>query len=228
MSNFPTKSMVVSLPPAQLATDEPIRMAARLCLQFLRQATAIHSDGFKAYGVFTAPVGESPFRPVDVRFFDAHHNCRNSPQHRPAFEAQGSYFRAHADAGFVVDGKELAQVERAVAAAGQTIVAPFHSHRRQPPNFSAIDYRLHTPWFTWHLVLSLRNPAIPELQPFRVAKGLDEFGIHAGDEREGSEAAYQGANVWPLELVVEGTDAELAAVAAALGVCGQAGVAGRR
>ena len=223
MSSYPTKSVVVSPPPTHVATDEPIRMAARLCLCFLQQATAIHSHGFKAYGVFTAPAGGSPFRPVDVRFFDAHHNCRNSPQHRPAFEAQGSYFRAHADAGFVVDGQDLARVERTVAAAGQMIVAPFHSHRRQPPNFSAIDYRLHTPWFAWHLVLGLRNPATPELQPFRVDKGLDEFGIHAADDREGSEQAYQGDNVRPLELVVEGTDAELEAVVAALGLYSPAG-----
>src|ERR671929_902494 len=109
-------------PPTIAPAVEPSPSAPRLCLCFLQQATAIHSHGFKAYGVFPAPAGGSPFRPVDVRFFDAHHNCRNSPQHRPAFEAQGSYFRAHADAGFVVDGTELARVERMVAAAGQMIV----------------------------------------------------------------------------------------------------------
>ena len=72
-------------------------------------------------------------------------------------------------------------------------------------------------------MLGLRHPATPELQPFRVEKGLAEFGIHAGDDREGSEAAYQGANVRPLALVVEGTDAEVAAIAAALGVSTHAG-----
>jgi hypothetical protein len=58
----------------------------------------------------------------------------------------------------------------------------------------------------------------PEIQPFRVDKGLDDFGIDPNDAREGSERAYQGDNVRPLDLVVEGTDAELDEVAMVLGL----------
>src|SRR5215216_7554198 len=203
MVNYSTKQMVVSHVPAASKEDEPVIMPARLCLQFLRQASAIHAHGFKSYGVFTAEAGASIFRPVDVRFFDPKQNRRNIPQNRAAFEAQGTYFRAHDDAGFVVDGKELLIVERAVGEVGQTIVAPFHSHRRQPPNFSDIDYYLHNPFFSWHLVVCLRNPTKPEIQPFLVEKDLDDFGIDVCDSREGSEYAYQGDNVRPIELVVE-------------------------
>jgi proteasome lid subunit RPN8/RPN11 len=218
MSSCLTKRMVVSPVPAGSTTDEPIIMPARLCLQFLRQASIIHAHGLKSFGVFTARAGGPTFRPVDVLFFDPRQNRRNTPKNRAAFEAQGTYFRTHDDAGFVVDGKELTIVERVVGQDGQMIVAPFHSHRRQPPNFSEIDYHLHNPFFTWHLVVCLRNPASPEIQPFLVDKSLDDFGIDASDDREGSECAYQGDNVRPLELVVEGTEAELDEVASALGL----------
>jgi len=218
MSSHATTQIVISPVPAESNNDEPVIMPARLCLQLLQRSRAIHADGFKSYGVFSVKAGGSPFRPLDVRFFDPTQNRRNSPEYRAAFEAQGIYFRAHADAGFVVDVKELADVERAVDQVGHMIVAPFHSHRRQPPHFSDIDYRLHNPFFSWQLVVCLRNPAAPQLQPFLVDKSWDDFGIDARDTREGGECAYQGDNVRPLELIVEGTEAELNQVVAALGV----------
>jgi len=218
MINYLTQQMVVSQVPAGSKEDQPVIMPARLCLHFLRQASAIHAHGFKSYGVFTAEAGGSIFRPVDVWFFDPKQNRRNIPHNRAAFEAQGTYFRAHDDAGFVVDGKELLNVERAVGEVGQTIVAPFHSHRRQPPNFSDIDYYLHNPFFSWHLVVCLRNPATPTIQPFLVDKSFDDFGIDASDRREGSERPYQGDNVRPLDLVVEGRQTELDEIASALGL----------
>jgi len=218
MSGNSTKRMSISSEPASSGTDEPVIMSARLCLQFLRQARTIHERGLKSYGVFVAKAAGPAFRPVDVRFFDSTQNRRNSPQNRAAFEAQGTYFRAHDDAGFVVDSTEVADVERAVNQSGQVIVAPFHSHRRQPPNFSDIDYRLHNPFFSWHLVICLRNPNKPEIQPFLVDKGLEHFGIDAADDREGSESSYIGDNVRPLDLVVEGTETELDGVTLALGL----------
>ena len=120
--------------------------------------------------------------------------------------------------GFVVDSKEMLHVDQAVTEVGQTIVAPFHSHRRQPPNFSDIDYRLHNPFFPWHLVVCMRNPAKPEIQPFRVEKDLDDYGIDAHDNREGCENSYLGPDVRPLDLVIEGTEAELTKVSEVLGL----------
>ena len=67
-------------------------------------------------------------------------------------------------------------------------------------------------------MVCLRDPASPQLQPFLVDKSLDDFGIDARDNREGGECAYEGDNVRPLELIVEGTEAELDKVVAALGV----------
>ena len=64
----------------------------------------------------------------------------------------------------------------------------------------------------------MRDPAKPVIQPFRVEKEMDEFGIDAGDQREGCELSYEGENVRPLDLVVEGPQEEVEAVVAALGL----------
>ena len=94
---------------------------------------------------------------------------------------------------------------RQIEDAGLEPVAPFHVHRRQPANFSLIDYRLHNPAFSWHLIISLRNPSQPVIQPFRVTKDPAEFGIGEHDAREGSELSYPGPEVGPLELVLTGS-----------------------
>ncbi len=85
------------------------------------------------------------------------------------------------------------------------IVAPFHIHRRQPANFSLIDYRLHNPSFAWHLIISLRDARRSAVQPFRVRKNPDDdFGITEHDQLEGSQLAYGGPEVLPLSLSVYG------------------------
>ena len=104
---------------------------------------------------------------------------------------------------------------------GREIVAPFHSHRRQPANFSLIDYRLHNPAFAWHLIISLRDPQRPAVQPFRVRKDLADFGISDEDACQGSELAYQGPEVAPLALIAHGGDAAIGQLASTLGVVGR-------
>ena len=79
-------------------------------------------------------------------------------------------------------------------------MAPFHVHRRQPCNFSSIDFRLHNPAFRWHLIISLQEPGHPVVQPFAVDKALEDFGISEDDALEGSESAYAGPEVRPLQL----------------------------
>jgi len=181
-------------------------MPAALCLGLLRQAARIHRAGLKSYGLLVAEPGAAgyPFTATSVVFFDPRKNRRNDPDHRAAFHAQGDYFRQFDDAGFVADPAELLAACRAIEDSGQEIVAPFHSHRRQPANFSLIDYRLHNPAFAWHLIISLADPRRPVLQPFRVDKGPSDFGISDQDARQGSELAYQGPEVAPLALAVHG------------------------
>jgi proteasome lid subunit RPN8/RPN11 len=110
-------------------------------------------------------------------------------------------------AGFVADAAELLAVHRRLEASGLEAVALFHVHRRQPANFSVIDFRLHNPAYAWHVIVSLRDPARPVLRPFAVRKDpTSDFGISADDDNEGSEKSYTGPEVAPLRLVVGARD----------------------
>src|SRR5499427_451637 len=197
---------VVVSPRARQDVHPAVAMPAALCLRVLRQAAGIHRAGLKSYGLLVAEPGAPgyPFTATGVVFFDPRKNRRNDPGYRAAFHAQGDYFRQFDDAGFVADPAELLAACRAIEDSGREIVAPFHSHRRQPANFSLIDYRLHNPAFAWHLIISLADPRRPVLQPFAVAKRLSDFGISDRDARQGSELAYTGPEVTRLSLVAHG------------------------
>jgi proteasome lid subunit RPN8/RPN11 len=173
--------------------------------RFLARARAIHASGLKSYGLLVAdPTSpEYPFTAQDAVFFDPARNRRNDPRMRPAFEAQGSYFRSYDDAGFVADSGELLQVHQRLEARGLEAVAMFHSHRRQPANFSHIDYRLHNPAYPWHLIVAMREPQRPVLRAFEVRKDWSNFGIDPSDANENSELDYTGSDVRPLRIVVE-------------------------
>jgi proteasome lid subunit RPN8/RPN11 len=207
-----------------------IDMPAALCLGLLRQAAGIHRAGLKSYGLLIAEPGTAgyPFTATGVVFLDSRKNRRNDPGHRAAFRAQGEYFRQFDDAGFVADPTELLAACRAIEDSGQEIVAPFHSHRRQPANFSLIDYRLHNPAFAWHLIISLRDPHRPVLQPFRVAKEPSDFGISDQDARQGSELAYTGPEVTPLALAAHGSRRALRRLTATVHPATAPAGAGRR
>jgi len=190
---------------------DAVTMPAGLCLGLLRRAGRIHHAGLKSYGLLVAEPDAAgyPFTATDVVFLDSGKNRRNDPDHRAAFRAQGEYFRQFDDAGFVADPAELLAVWRAIEDSGRQVVAPFHSHRRQPANFSLIDYRLHNPAFAWHLIISLRDPRRPVLQPFAVHKQLSDFGISDRDACQDSQLAYPGPQVRPLALATHGTQRAL-------------------
>lgn len=133
---------------------------------------------------------------------DPQRNRRNDPAHRAGLHAQGSYFRAYEDAGFVADPTNLLRAWRRIERAGLEPVAAFHVHRRQPANFSGIDYRLHNPAFARHLIISLRDPAHPEVRPFLVSKDPDHLDIDETDDLEGSALSYSGPEVTPAALVL--------------------------
>ena len=192
--------------PAAAPAPNAVVMPTVLCDRLLRSAQALHAAGLKGFGLLIGDPGTPghPFRPVDVVVFDPLRNRRNEPANRAAFHAQGSYFRQYEDAGFVADPADVLHVWRTVEASGLDVIAPFHVHRRQPANFSVIDYRLHNPAFAWHLIISLSDPAGPAIRPFAVNKPTTDFGIDERDGREGSEHSYQGPEVTPLDLVLTG------------------------
>lgn len=186
-----------------VATDRQVLLSGGLLDRFLTQVATVHATGLKSFGLFVADAAAPrfPYCATDVIFFDPTSNRRNDPAIRPAFEAQGSYFRSYDDAGFVADPDEVLAVHRSLEARGLEPVGMFHSHRRQPANFSYIDYRLHNPAFPWHLIVSLRDAHRPMLAAFEVRKNFADFGIDGSDRHEHSERAYPGAEVSAIQIV---------------------------
>lgn len=194
------------VPPPRQAPEQVVRVSETLLDRLLGTTTAVHAEGLKSFGLLLADPADRhfPYVATDVAFFDPRKNRRNDPSMRPVFEAQGTYFRAYDDAGFVADATELLEIHRRLDACDLEAVAPFHVHRRQPANFSVIDFRLHNPAYAWHLIISLRDPAEPVLRPFAVGKDpASDVGISAEDANEGSEQTYPGPEVTPLRLVVD-------------------------
>lgn len=191
---------------APISTLPAIHMPADLYARLLRQAQELNAAGLKAFGLLIGDPRDPgfPYRAVDVVILDPRRNRRNDPANRAAFHAQGSYFRAYEDAGFVADPPELLRAWRRIEQSGLEPVAAFHIHRRQPANFSSIDFRLHNPAFAWHLIISLRDPAAPDARPFLVRKDFGDLGITEYDDLEGSEQSYPGPEVTPLRLVLTG------------------------
>ena len=195
------------IPAPRTSTDvEVVRLPDPVRRRLVTTASAVHAAGLKSFGLLLAASDhpDFPFTASDVVFFDPLRNRRNDPAHRAAFEAQGEYFRSYDDAGFVADPGEVLEVFRRVEASGLEAVAMFHAHRRQPANFSVIDFRLHNPAMPWHLIISLRDPENPVLRAFAVRKDPTDFGIGPDDGAEHSEQPYTGPEVTPLELAVSG------------------------
>jgi proteasome lid subunit RPN8/RPN11 len=193
---------VLGAPARRLPSAANVLLPSQLLDRFMRQVATVHAAGLKSFGLLVADPAAAhfPYCASDVVFFDPSKNRRNDPAIQPAFQAQGSYFRSYDDAGFVADSAEVLQVHRSLEARGLEPVAMFHTHRRQPANFSHIDYRLHNPAYPWHLIVSLRDAHRPVLAAFEVQKDLDDFGIDASDHNEHSERRYPGPEVTPLSI----------------------------
>ena len=207
-----SQPFVAAVPTPRAAPEQTVRFSGQLFNRLLATTTAVHAAGMKSFRLLLADPRDRgfPYVATDVAFFDPTKNRRNEPGMRAAFEAQGTYFRAYDDAGFVADPAELLEIYRGLDASGLEAVALFHVHRRQPANFSVIDFRLHNPAYAWHLIISLRDPAKPVLAPFAVRKDPgSELGISPHDHNEGSEQTYAGPEVTPLRLVVEPADKHL-------------------
>ena len=199
-------SLAARIPLQRSASGPDVHLAEPVHTRLLGTTTAVHAAGLKSFGLLLADPADPrfPFVASDVAFFDPTKNRRNEPAMRAAFEAQGTYFRAYEDAGFVADATELLELYRRLDESGLEAVGLFHVHRRQPANFSVIDFKLHNPAYAWHLIISLRVPDVPVLRAFGVRKDLTStFGISPDDRNEGSEQTYRGPEVTPLRLVVE-------------------------
>jgi proteasome lid subunit RPN8/RPN11 len=144
---------------------DAIVLTESLCERLLAVVAERHPQ--KSFGYLLSATG--PRRPTDFVTFEG--NMRNSAGWRRKFESFGRYFVDHADAGFVTTPEESWRVAQEIAARGLDEVALFHTHQRHPANFSRVDYELHMSRFhnLWHLIVSMRNPELPQLRAFAVS-----------------------------------------------------------
>ncbi len=143
-------------------------------------ATIVERFPAKSFGYLLAESDASA--PCDFVLF--HDNIRNDAAWQPRFHRYGRYFVEHDDAGFVATPEEAWRVQKEIWSRGMFEVAAFHSHQRHPGNFSGIDYDLHLARFErlWHLIVSLRNPELPQLRAFDVSSaGVEELPLEVVD-----------------------------------------------
>lgn len=130
-------------------------------------ATAVGRHPVKSFGYLVS--GGPALRPADFVLFED--NERNDARWQPEFWRRGRYFVDNDDAGFVASAEESWRVQKSLMARGLFEVGVFHTHRRHPANFSSIDYEMHVSRFEnlWHLIISLRNAAMPQVRAFEVS-----------------------------------------------------------
>jgi proteasome lid subunit RPN8/RPN11 len=132
-------------------------------------------------------------QPTDFLLFEG--NVRNDDAWRGEFHSYGRYFIEHDDAGFVATPQESWRLQKEIWSRGLREVAVFHSHQRHPANFSQIDYELHLRSFDalWHLIISLRNPQLPQLRAFSVSRaGVVELPLLPGAGPSSTDASERG------------------------------------
>lgn len=135
----------------------------------------------KSFGYLVSE--QDPLTAGDFVLFEA--NVRNEPAWRRRFEAYGQYFVDNDDAGFVASPHEAWAAQKALWTRGLREIAVFHTHRRHPANLSSVDRDLHLDRFPalWHLIVSLRNPQLPQLRAFAVGRdGVREMRIDTSTE----------------------------------------------
>lgn len=123
-------------------------------------------------------------------------NLRNDDEWQGRFHAYGQYFVDHDDAGFVATPEETWRLQKEIWRRGLVEVGVFHSHLRHPGNFSQIDYEMHLARFhnLWHLIVSMRNPELPQVRAFAASRaGVRELVLtpDGGDSHEPSAVTSQ-------------------------------------
>lgn len=126
----------------------------------------------KTFGFLYANEGETSV--ADYYIF--HDDDRSKEEVARSFESIGEYYRHNSNAGFLATATEVVAENEHRKAMRYRRVAAFHTHLRHPAYFAEVDQQLHPLPSLWHFLVSLRNPAHPELAAFMI-KGGQAFQI---------------------------------------------------
>jgi proteasome lid subunit RPN8/RPN11 len=118
----------------------------------------------KAYGLVG---GKDLHHPESI--YPCSTNLRNTPEWKSVFESFGDFYK-HPDRGFVVSQEECRQILKKMETSGESFVGVYHSHRYTHPVPSKVDMALHVNPILFCYIVSVVNPAMPELKIYRLGK----------------------------------------------------------
>lgn len=149
-------------PPDQSASPEIfvqkglIHDLVRLCLEALPH---------KAFGLVG---GADHSRPKSL--YPCSTNLRNTQEWRAVFESFGEFYK-DPDLGFVISPREVKAVLETMESRGECFAGVFHSHRYLCAQPTEIDIALSSDPRLPSFIVSVADPAIPELGVFRLSGG---------------------------------------------------------
>lgn len=169
-----------------------VNFSQDLLRQFARDILAAYPR--KTFGYFFGPENEVDHRVV-TRYRIFEDDARSTAKVDEYFTSNGAYYRNNANAGFLATPEETMRLERWRRAERLAKVGAFHTHLRHPAFLAGIDRRLHPTANLFLLLISLRNPAHPEIAVWAPAGGRFE----SCDVFEGGRlvAARGGASYFP-------------------------------
>jgi proteasome lid subunit RPN8/RPN11 len=148
--------------PNQPASPE-IFVKKRLLVELVR--LCLDALPHKAFGL----VGGSDFRHPES-LYPCSTNLRNTPEWRSVFESYGDFYR-DPDLGFVIAPSEVNSVLGIMESRGESFAGVFHSHRYLRAQPTEIDVALSSDPSLLSFIVSVANPASPEVGVFRLNGG---------------------------------------------------------
>jgi proteasome lid subunit RPN8/RPN11 len=97
-------------------------------------------------------------------------NLRNTPEWKQVFESYGEFYK-DPDLGFVISPPEVKVVLETMELRGESFVGVFHSHRYLRAQPTEIDIALSSDPSMLSFIVSVANPAEPEVGVFRLSSG---------------------------------------------------------
>ena len=128
----------------------------RLCLEALPH---------KSFGLVG---GEDLYHPTSL--YPCFTNLRNTPEWKLIFESYGKFYQ-DPDLGFVISAPEVKTVLEAMDARRESFVGVFHSHRYLCAQPTEIDVALSSDPGLFSYIVSVANPAEPEIGVFQLSGG---------------------------------------------------------
>jgi len=128
----------------------------RLCLEALPH---------KSFGLVG---GADLYHPTNL--YPCSTNLRNTPEWKPVFDSYGEFYQ-DPDLGFVISTPEVKIVLEAMEARRESFVGVFHSHRYLCAQPTEIDVALSSDPGLLSYIVSVANPAEPEIGVFRLTGG---------------------------------------------------------